>query len=373
MNPHIKIMICVAATLLVACNSSHEDLTLTYFSQSSPASNKSDSIDKYADCIAYDSVCFSDGSYAIHQTKNHPQNSLTEFFDRNGRTIATASRASECYGQTMIYNYDNKGNLINLIRFKNEIFDGLENDSTNYERNEDGYLAFRKMIDGMDYEHPDTAKYEQTNIEYDNEGNAVKAYKACSDIGIKAPKGYKLTVCVRPCTRFWTSDLNGGYFVFHVMSEPQNRNMDNYATCRYADFLPTTESFYKNGHIVKTVIHPCPYISGEDKEIIFKPEWTEDGNVYNETKQNGNIRQDVYYNGLLTYWQEVSKYGTVLKRYIYMYLPDDRIEVIYKVFDYKTKKLKVESETVIDDVPNIEIYQEDLGIDRSRRWEDYYF
>lgn len=31
------------------------------------------------------------------------------------------------------------------------------------------------MIADMVYEHPDTAKYQQTNIEYDNDGDAVKA------------------------------------------------------------------------------------------------------------------------------------------------------------------------------------------------------
>lgn len=30
----------------------------------------------------------------------------------------------------------------------------------------------------MVYEHPDTAKYQQTNIEYDKDGDAVKAYMA---------------------------------------------------------------------------------------------------------------------------------------------------------------------------------------------------
>lgn len=46
--------------------------------------------------IEYDSVRFSDGSYAVHRLQYAPQNSLTEFFDNKGRTIATIARASEC-------------------------------------------------------------------------------------------------------------------------------------------------------------------------------------------------------------------------------------------------------------------------------------
>ena len=65
-----------------------------------------------------------------------------------------------------------------LISSKSEIFEGLDSDSASYGRNKDGYLGFRQMIADMVYEHPDTAKYQQTNIEYDKDGDAVKAYMA---------------------------------------------------------------------------------------------------------------------------------------------------------------------------------------------------
>ena len=68
--------------------------------------------------------------------------------------------------------------LSRLLQYKSEIFEGLDSDSTSYGRNKEGYLGFRQMIADMVYEHPDTAKYQQTNIEYDKDGDAVKAYMA---------------------------------------------------------------------------------------------------------------------------------------------------------------------------------------------------
>ena len=164
----------VALLLIASCN--REDISITYFKQlqsTSDKTNKEDSLMMPCGFIEYDSVRFSDGSYAVHRLQYAPQNSLTEFFDNKGRTIATIARASECYAQTLVYDYDDEGRLVHLVRYKDEIFEGLDSDSTSYGRNKEGYLGFRQMIANMDYEHPDTAKYQQTNIEYDKDGDAV--------------------------------------------------------------------------------------------------------------------------------------------------------------------------------------------------------
>lgn len=167
----------VALLLIASCN--REDISITYFKQlqsTSDNTNKEDSLMMPCGFIEYDSVRFSDGSYAVHRLQYAPQNSLTEFFDNKGRTIATIARASECYAQTLVYDYDDEGRLSHLLQYKSEIFEGLDSDSASYGRNKEGYLGFRQMIADMDYEHPDTAKYQQTNIEYDKDGDAVKAY-----------------------------------------------------------------------------------------------------------------------------------------------------------------------------------------------------
>lgn len=279
--------------LLLVASCDKEDISITYFKQmqsTSDNANKEDSLTMPCGFIEYDSVRFSDGSYAVHRLQYAPQNSLTEFFDNNRRTIATVARASECYAQTLVYDYDDEGRLVHLVRYKDEIFGGLDSDSTSYGRNKEGYLGFRQMIANMDYEHPDTAKYQQTNIEYDKDGDAVKAYIVYGSDSIVALSGYKLAIAVKPCLSFWQSDLYGGFYIFHVKMEPKRKNLQNYKVFRYADYLPSMESEYRNGRIVKMVWHHDSCIEPDDKDLVFIPVRTGDLNVYSVTwKMAANI------------------------------------------------------------------------------------
>ncbi len=359
--------------LVASCN--NEEISITYFKQQQSMpdnTNKEDSLIKYCGLIEYDSVRFSDGSYAVHRLQYAPQNSLTEFFDNKGRTIATVARASECYAQTLVYNYDDEGRLAHLLKYKSEIFEGLDSDSASYERTREGYLGFRQMIANMDYEHPDTAKYQQTNIEYDKEGDAVKAYIVYGKDSIVAPNGYKLTISVKPCLSFWQSDLNGGFYIFHVKREPKRKDLFNYKVCRYADFMPSMESYYRDGYIIKTVWHHDPCIESDDKDLVFIPVRTGDLNVYSVTWEDGSKHQRVYRNGQLAYKQEISKYGTVLKKETYSFTPNNKVKVTFETIDYQTKTLKPQSTSVMD-VTNIDMYHEDMNVDSGDyRWENYY-
>ena len=95
----------VAAMLFVTSCNNQEEIAIIYFKQQQSLpdnTNKEDSLIKYCGLIEYDSVRFSDGSYAVHRLQYAPQNSLTEFFDNKGRTIATIARASECYAHTKV-------------------------------------------------------------------------------------------------------------------------------------------------------------------------------------------------------------------------------------------------------------------------------
>lgn len=215
-----------AALLLVASCNRRECLDITYFKQLQSmldGTQAEDSMMINLGLIEYDSVRFSDGSYAVHRLQSSPQNSQTEFFDSEGRRIATVARASECYAQTLVYGYDAEGRLAHLLEYKDEIFEGLEDDSTSFGRSRDGYLGFREMIAGIDYEHPDTAKYEQRDIVYDKDGDAVKTYVVFGHDSVVAPSGYKLAVAVEPCPYFWESDIDGGTFVFRVSKKPKKK------------------------------------------------------------------------------------------------------------------------------------------------------
>lgn len=361
--------------LLLVASCDKEDISITYFKQlqsTSDKTNKEDSLMMPCGFIEYDSVRFSDGSYAVYRLQYAPQNSLTEFFDNKGRTIATIARASECYAQTLVYDYDDEGRLVHLVRYKDEIFDGLDSDSTSYGRNKEGYLGFRQMIANMDYEHPDTAKYQQTNIEYDKDGDAVKACIVYGSDSIVALSGYKLAIAVKPCLSFWKSDLYGGFYIFHVKMEPKRKNLQNYKVFRYADYLPSMESEYRNGRIVKMVWHHDSCIEPDDKDLVFIPVRTGDLNVYSVTWEDGSKHQRVYKDGLLAYMQEISKYGTVLRKETYFFPSNSKVKVTYETIDYKTKNLKTQSVS-LEDVDNMDVYHEDMNvISENYRWENYY-
>ena len=71
-----------ALLFIASCN--REDISITYFKQlqnTSNNANKEDSLMIPCGFIEYDSVRFSDGSYAVHRLQYAPQNCLTEFFD----------------------------------------------------------------------------------------------------------------------------------------------------------------------------------------------------------------------------------------------------------------------------------------------------
>ncbi len=198
-----------------------ESLTVDYYNTSTSldATPLSDSLLAHGGWIEYDSVRFSDGSHAVYHLKSAPQNSLMEMFDADGKTLATVSRASECFAQTWVYGYDKEGRLTHVARWKTEMFDGLETDSTGFHRDRDGYLGFRKLIASLDYAHPDTARYALTTISYDDKGDAVEV--SATDGGhVKAPRGHKFRVSVEPCPDFWTSDINGGTMELRIAVVP---------------------------------------------------------------------------------------------------------------------------------------------------------
>lgn len=217
-----------------SCNE-HKSLTITYFQQ---VNILNDSLRLLTDGIEYDSVRFSDGSYAVHRMGIAPMNTLTEFFDNKGRSIATIARASECYAQAWAYDYDEEGKLIHLVCFKHEMFDGLDRDSFYYERDSIGYLGFRQLIADLDYENPDTAKYEQINIDYDSHGSAVKTYKVYSQDRIEAKANEKLNISVRQCDGFWTDDLNGGCYEYWVTVAPRDLGEEKYKIKTFVNFTP---------------------------------------------------------------------------------------------------------------------------------------
>ena len=113
-------------------------------------------------------------------------------------------------------------------------------------------------------------------------------------------------------------------------------------------------------------------IESDDKDLVFIPIITDDLNVYSVTCEDGSKHQRVYKDGLLAYKQEISKYGTTLKKETYSFLSGKKVKVTFETIDYKTKALKTISTSVMN-VPNMEKFREDMNvISGIYRWENYY-
>ena len=89
-------------------------------------------------------------------------------------------------------------------------------------------------------------------------------------------------------------------------------------------------------------------------------------------RKDGSKYQRAYKNGLLAYKQEVSKYGTVLKKESYSIMPGKKVKVTYECIDYSTDTLKKESDFEME-IPDVEMFHEDMNvISGDYRWNNYY-
>ncbi|WP_418874985.1 hypothetical protein [Xylanibacter rarus] len=304
-----------------------------------------------SDCIKktgfmdYDSVTYSDGSYAVSMLQRAPQNWLIKYVDKDGRLMATISAASENEPQRIVYGYDDKDRLKYILQFDINLrrdFDFTE------ERCDSAYLHFRLAIDSLDFSRPDTCRHKLAEIEYSNEGYAYKVEDRASGKKITAPTGYKLNVSVDPCVCFWESDINGGFYYLKVDVVPLKKGNGDYFIKRFVDFKPTTEEYYQNGQLVKTVCHPNPNYP-DDVKITTSCKRVNGANIY--SLQFGNSTDTListWKDGLMQEEVIKSKWGTVLNVKRYYYLPLGKVKEEERRFDFKEKKLKSAVEKIIN-------------------------
>lgn len=324
--------------------------------------------------IEYDSVRFSDGSWAVYHCNFAPQNSLVEFFDNHGRTIATCAQASECYPQYWIYNYDEEGRLSHLLDLNGSEYENETDEWKEWYGNDSlMYLTFRNKLNTLDYLNPDTARYSQMNVEYDKDGDAVKAYLVFEEDSICAPDNYKLELSIEPCCRFWESDINGGRFILKTEVLPKNENATNYKKKLFYGLLPVFEQEYKDGVLIKTEIFPDP--SNSDSKGVIKIRQIVEGEHIYTTKVSGKneTTQTVWKNGLLKNMLIISPYGTVLHKETYSYEQQSELVVVKKEhINYKTNQLEYQSTSFIE-LSSIDKESEEMDVlNHYNGWDDYY-
>lgn len=316
--------------------------------------------------IDYDSVTYSDGSYAVSVLNYAPQNWLVRYVSKDGKLLATISSASETCPQRLVYGYDDEGRLKYLLQF--DVKRGLD---TLDERRDSAYLHFRLAIDSIDFNEPDTSRHKLAEIKYGNEGYAYEVEDRASGKKITAPTGYKLNVSVEPCAAFWSSDLDGGFYYLKVDVVPVNKDNGNYTKKRFVDFVPMMEEYYHGGQRVKIVCYPNPSYDDDVKTTIsFKQE--NGANIYSRLKGNST-------DTLISTWKggrlqnEIirSKWGTVLNVKRYYYLPFGKVKREERQYDFKEKKMKptVEKTIKITDLPSEENYINPL---KNSFWMNFY-
>lgn len=342
MKPYLyAFAICVLAGLLAACTGDGRIRITEHICY-----GNGDSLVRVQElqCLQYDSVMFSDGSYATYRLQYAPQNSLYEFIDREGRTVATIAQASECFVQVIVYGYDGSGRLSHLLTFYDDD-EGLSRDWFGNSETFD-FEVFRNKVDSVDFATPDTARYEYTAIEYNEAGEAVKASHLNTGRVIEAPDGYVLDVSVDKCIIFWASDLIGGHYIFKVCVRPQDAHARDYTLFRYADFRPTIEWNYKEGVRVRAVVYPNSSYDGCRKTT--KTFATQGGNsIYTQFSEGAaDTLKTIWRNRHLMCKQNISQFGTLLEQYTYQYaLPSSQVKVIHEKLDYGSMKMRKVSES----------------------------
>lgn len=323
-------------------------------------------IQEHKGCFDYDSVTFSDGSYAVKRLSYAPQNRLKRYVDKNGRLTATISGASEAFDQILVYSYDGNGRLTHLLRFDEKL------EPTFYDEDTDSaYLHFRLAIDSIDFDRPDTTRHTLSRLVYDDDGHAREVHEIPSGKVIQAPDGYRLEVNVDPCADFWDDDLDGGRYLFKVDIVPVSEDIGTYSVRRFVDFIPTTEEYYRDGERDSIVCHPNPRYSSDVR--MTKKRQTENGaNIYfTEYEGSSDTLIHVWKEGLLREEIRKSRYGTVLNAVYYNYLPSGKARREEMRYDYKSKTLKPASSEFLElsDLPSEE---EEMNPLAGLSWREVY-
>lgn len=317
-------------------------------------------------CIEYDSVMFSDASYAVRLLKYAPQNRLTRYMDGEGRLMATISAASETFAQCLVYGYDDKDRLRYLLRF-----DELRGPEFRDETTDSAYLNFRLAIDSVDFSNPDTTRHTLTEIMYGNGGYVNEIKEMPTGKSIIAPDGYKIEVKVEQCTGFWSSDLDGGRYLLKTDIVPISNERDSYFIRRFVDFIPTTETHYANGRLFKSVCHPNPSYPRDVKVTTTCK--TEAGmNIYTILYDNSTdtlIR--IWKDGRLQEEILKSKWGTVLNTKHYNYLSSNKVRKEERNLDFKTRTVKPTVVTILH-LSDIPLEEDEMNPLQGGSWMEVY-
>ena len=368
----LQLIIALVITMFVtACNSSQKEITIVNFEREQKGESYTDN------------VKFSDGSYLVMVQEWGPSNSLAEFFDTEGKRIATWASASECYTQYIVYNYDKSGKLLNMRKLffdnfadahrkkngelswddesVNEKYYAMERELENeyfgkYDdeeyQNADSlsYITFRRKIDQIDYSVVDTMWCQQVNFEYNHDGELLKITTiANADVDqdfqsvIEANDNYKLNYQIIPSASFWESDINGGCLFLQVDKvRVGTEESAEPVAIRYFDGIKAFEKYLNDntGSEYKVYSEYTDDERGRDVTTIRYSTNDADNTIVTVLRSSSpNTEISIWQNGKMVERKVVSAYGTEIEKITYAYLSTG-VNVRYNEYDYKTKRLR---------------------------------
>lgn len=194
-----------------------------------PEPSMSTSVYRLNDCLFVDMV----GSA--------PQNEQITVYDKHGRLLAMAARASELtYFEYFKYLYDSKGKHIG--------FSTLREEPEDYPFMTDSVLPFNEREYDVNCLYYDIIerKYNDRYVEryhfvWDDQGNMVKVYDPVTGKKLVAPSGKKLKYKLEEGGDFWTSDIRGGDYYLKFYLVPIDSAEVNTDTIVYEGYEPYVE------------------------------------------------------------------------------------------------------------------------------------
>jgi|GEM_PF-3354764 len=194
-----------------------------------PEPSMSTSVYRLNDCLFVDMV----GSA--------PQNEQITVYDKHGRLLAMAAKASELtYFEYFKYLYDSKGKHVG--------FSTLWEEADDYPFMTDSVLPFNDReydvnclyYDIVERKHDD--RYvERYHFVWDGQGNMVKVYDPVTGKKLVAPSGKKLKYKLEEGGDFWASDIRGGDYHLMFYLVPIDSAEVNTDTIVYEGYEPYVE------------------------------------------------------------------------------------------------------------------------------------
>ena len=177
-----------------------------------------------------------------HMVGSAPQNEQIKVYDKHGRLLAMAARASELtYFEYFKYLYDSKGKHVG--------FSTLWEEADDYPFMTDSVLPFNDReydvnclyYDIVERKHND--RYvERYHFVWDGQGNMVKVYDPVTGKKLVAPSGKKLKYKLEEGGDFWASDIRGGDYHLMFYLVPIDSAEVNTDTIVFEGYEPYVES-----------------------------------------------------------------------------------------------------------------------------------